>query len=394
MADPTFAPAPAATWDAQVAEALAFELAEAALVAAAVRRALAALTTAVLVEARKALLLTPSGPLPATAQARIRKAFTDRLPTLVVDLTPAVQRTVERAVHLAVRQETTALAGLGPISPDPAAIATDVLHDPLLAHAGRDAARNLAARVDRIAKMATAAPLRTEKQVRALAASAASAANTVERDVRTVANRAINTTTAQIVKAFVPTPEPLTVQTPTVSTGDVDRVFGQIVEQLAGPPAPPLPAAPEPKPELRVVWVAERQACLTCKALSGQVADPATGTWFDEFATFSPHGAPQVWPPGQPLMGPPRHPHCRCRLRIIAANNTAVPDALRREAERAVLRGWSDHDSRRARLTAADRLLAHGTTLPVTVQHRAAADIEAGRFSTRHRPRATQLRAD
>src|SRR5581483_2874939 len=116
----------------------------------------------------------------------------------------------------------------------------------------------------------------------------------------------------------------------------------------------------------------------------------------DEDATFGrPGSAPSVWPPGMPLMGPPRHPNCRCRLRIIAADNTLVPEALRREAERSVARGWSDYDSRRSRLNAAERLLSRGASrLRRTVQERGRRDVARGSFSTRHRPRAPHLRAD
>jgi len=381
-----------ATWDQQDQEALAFELAQAALVAAAVRKASAALTATILLELRTARAIVPSGPLPGRVQGRLRRLLAARIPHLAVDIQPAVDKAVERAVRLAWRQEADALDGLGVPMPDRAEVLSAVLDDPLLKHAGRDAARNLAAHVDRAAETVARMPLLTDAQVRAAIARAAAPAATVERDVRTAANRAINTATVEIVKAVAPPTAELPVDTATVEEGRTG-LTGQPPGSTGQPPAGAA-EPPEATPDIRVVWVAERQACLTCKALSGQVADPATGTWFDEFATFSPHGAPPVWPPDQPLTGPPRHPHCRCRLRVIAATNTMVPAALQREAQRAVLRGWSDHDSRRARLTAADRLLIRGTGLPITVQNRAAVDVARGRFSTRHRPRAPFLRAD
>lgn len=382
-----------ATWDQQDQEALAFELAQAALVAAAVRKASAALTATILLELRTARVTAPDGPLPGRVQDRIRRLFAKRLPQLAVDIQAAVDTAVQRAIRLAWRQEADVLAELGVPMPDRADVLVAALDDPLLKHAGRDAARNLAAHVDRAAEAVAKAPLLTDAQVRAAIARAVAPVTTVERDVRTAANRAINTAAAEIVKAASAPPAPLTVETPPVEEGRSSIGPGE--PPLAPPPAPGAPTEPpEAAPDIRVVWVAERQACLTCKALSGQVADPSTGLWFDEFATFSPHGAPPVWPPDEPLMGPPRHPHCRCRLRVIAASNTMLPAALQREAERAVLRGWSDHDSHRARLTAADRLLIRGTNLPITVQDRAAVDVARGRFSTRHRPRAPFLRAD
>lgn len=382
-----------ATWDQQDAEALAFELAQAALVAAAVRKASAALTATILVELRTARATAPSGPLPAAAQDRIRRLLADRLPALAVDIEPAVDDVVERAVRLAWRQEADALADLDVPMPDRAGVLAAVLDDPLLKHAGRKTARNLAANVDLAAKAVAETPLRTDVQVRAAVARAVAPVATVERDVRTLTNRAINTATTEIVKAVVPATARLTVEVAPTEEGRAELVPGEPPNTPLQPPAKPTPP-PAASPDLRVVWIAERQACLTCKALSGQVADPSTGLWFDEFATFSPRGAPPVWPPDQPLMGPPRHPHCRCRLRVIAASNTMLPAALQREAQRAVLRGWSDHDSRRSRLNAADRLLIRGTNLPKTVKARAAGDVAAGKFSTRHRPRATFLRAD
>ncbi len=381
------------TWDQQDAEALAAEIAAAAIVAATVRRASAALTAAVLTELRTARAITPDGPLPDRAQARIRALFAARLPGLAADIGPAVDDAVSRSVRLAWRQEADTLADLDVTMPDRAGILAAVLNDPLLAHAGRDAARALAADVRHTAAAVARAPLRTDAQVRAAASRAVAPVASVERNVRTLANRAINTTTAEIVKAVVPAAAQLTVQTPATGPGRVGLTPGAAPAGYPRTPFGSVPINPAP-PDLRVVWVAERQACLTCKALSGQVADPTAGVWFDEFATFSPRGAPPVWPPGQPLTGPPRHPHCRCRLRVIAATNTMLPAALQREAQRAVLRGWSDHDSRRARLTAADRLLMAGTGLPATVKVRAATDVAAGTFSTRHRPRAPFLRAD
>jgi len=128
--------------------------------------------------------------------------------------------------------------------------------------------------------------------------------------------------------------------------------------------------------------------CLTCLALSGHVSDPNQGIGFDEDATFSPHGAPPVWPPGMPLLAPPRHPNCRCRLRIITADNTLVPETLRLNAQRSVLRGFSGSDSNRSRMTAARRLLAHGTGLPSAVHERATRDLARGRFTKPRGPLA------
>jgi hypothetical protein len=59
---------------------------------------------------------------------------------------------------------------------------------------------------------------------------------------------------------------------------------------------------------------------------------------------------------------------------------TTVAQALKREAERAVLRGDAGVDSQPALVRAAGALLARGSGLPVTVQRRARKAVRAGRF--------------
>lgn len=141
----------------------------------------------------------------------------------------------------------------------------------------------------------------------------------------------------------------------------------------------------------RVLWVAEPNACVVCLKLSGHLADPATGQWFDEDATFGrPGSAPDVWPPGQPLMRPPRHPHCRCVTQTwwgdVRGDVYDLPAALRREARRSVLLGRAlPTESHAVRIDAADRLLRLGSGLPRTVEDRARRAVQTGRFSHRTR---------
>lgn len=393
-----------AAQDADDAAALALELWLAKRASAPIRTVLAALTAALLIEAAKGAAASPDGQIPPKTQAVIRALVAAKLAKLTLDVGAAVASAATAGIRLAMRQERAVLRDLDIPLPPIEKVTADVLADPVLARAGHDAQQALAAELHRIREFAATAPLRTEKQVAALAARAGGGARVVERDVRTATNRALNTTTWQLARtagAFAPAVAP---PRPPLET----RIIRQPATQrpAAEPAAEPAPtatsappgaeAAPPPgeiTPDLRVVWIAERGACLTCLALSGQTADPSRGTWFDEFATFDCRPMP-VWPPDQPLMGPPRHPHCRCRLRIIAATNTMLPAALAREARRSVARGFSDHASRLARLGAADRLLAAGMRLPVTVEHRAAQDVARGAFSTRHRPRVPELRAD
>lgn len=122
-----------------------------------------------------------------------------------------------------------------------------------------------------------------------------------------------------------------------------------------------------------VMWVAERDGCLTCLAYAGATA--ATGEEFPVDLTF---GRRPMSAPG-PIVGPARHPHCRCSLEILNPDDTAIPAALKREARRSVVRGDSV-DGLAARLDAADRLLARGAGLPKTVEHRAAVAVARGQF--------------
>lgn len=144
----------------------------------------------------------------------------------------------------------------------------------------------------------------------------------------------------------------------------------------------------------RLVWVAERDACVVCLALSGEVIDPGAGEAFDEFATFGkPGSAMAVWPPGMPLTGPPRHPHCRCITQVW--NGTANPSVddwptrLRHEALRSIAKGWSlPSESQRVRLYAAERILRSGRAgqLPKSVRAEAESAVGRGRFATRAVP--------
>lgn len=141
----------------------------------------------------------------------------------------------------------------------------------------------------------------------------------------------------------------------------------------------------------KLLWIAERDACVVCLALAGHIADPMTGLGFDETATYGPYHAPDVWPPGMPLMRPPRHPHCRCQVCVwlgTAPGQPSLPERLQHEAARSILKGWSlPSESHRVRLKAAQRLLAQGGRgLPKSVQEEAAHAVARGRFTSRTIP--------
>lgn len=131
---------------------------------------------------------------------------------------------------------------------------------------------------------------------------------------------------------------------------------------------------------LGLIWLSERDSCLACLALSGQVA--YDGEDFPD-VTFAdkPLDLPAV-------PHPPRHPGCRCRCRPYDGppptddlSATDVASVLAREARRSVLRGWSAYDSQAARLRAADQLIANGANLPRSVIDRALRNIAAGELT-------------
>lgn len=131
--------------------------------------------------------------------------------------------------------------------------------------------------------------------------------------------------------------------------------------------------------QVPTVWVAETNACVHCLGLSGTIAQP--GDAFDGSATYGrrPLGG------GGPLKSPPRHPFCRCTLEPLVAPEYAA--ALRREADRSVLRGFSlESESMSVRIDAAERLLERGVDAPKTVIAFSRRAVAAGRFPTRGRP--------
>lgn len=129
---------------------------------------------------------------------------------------------------------------------------------------------------------------------------------------------------------------------------------------------------------LSTVWVAETNACVECLAYSGRISKP--GKPFPGGLTY---GAKSYHP--DPVDVPPRHPRCRCTIEPLVSREYA--DALRREADRSVLRGFSlESEPMHVRVDAAERLLARGVEAPKSVKAYAARAIKAGEFGTRGRP--------
>lgn len=125
------------------------------------------------------------------------------------------------------------------------------------------------------------------------------------------------------------------------------------------------------------VWVAETNACVHCLAYSGRVAKP--GGAFPGGLTYG----KKSYHPGK-VKHPPRHPRCRCTVEPL--NDQSYADALRREADRSVLRGFSlPSESMATRIDAADRLVSKGVDAPKSVIAYAKKSVKRGVFPTRGR---------
>ncbi len=117
-----------------------------------------------------------------------------------------------------------------------------------------------------------------------------------------------------------------------------------------------------------VMWVPERDACVTCLRLAGEIVRP--GGAFDQSLTYG----KKAYPYGDSeqdadLTRPPRHPHCRCELHVVhIASSGAQRQALKREAQRSIVKGWArESEADSVRVDAAKRLLATNLKLPKSV---------------------------
>lgn len=129
------------------------------------------------------------------------------------------------------------------------------------------------------------------------------------------------------------------------------------------------------------VWVAERDACVNCLKYAGQVVK-AGEDWTGG----------QSWDPNQvdkkaKGVRPPLHPHCRCRPvpwnpAWAKPGEVSLPEAVAREAQRSVARGFSlPSESNASRVRALKELLNSNPKLPKTVLERARKDLKNGEFA-------------
>lgn len=132
--------------------------------------------------------------------------------------------------------------------------------------------------------------------------------------------------------------------------------------------------------ELRLLWVAERNACLHCLAHAGHAVE--VGDSFPAGLSFDPRGSRFDGVPHPPL-----HPNCRCQVRTYAGTAGAPSedrssldpaDRLAAEARRSVVYQWTDHASGPAAQRAAEALLRAGAALPSSVEKRARSAVKKG----------------
>lgn len=122
-----------------------------------------------------------------------------------------------------------------------------------------------------------------------------------------------------------------------------------------------------------MVWISERDGCVHCTAYAG-VRSTLTG--FPKDLTF---GSKPLEVGGKTLPHPPLHPHCRCRVEPNITDEYA--DALKREAVRSILKGFSmDSESDKVRIDAAKRLLDEDPVAPASVKKYAERAITKGSF--------------
>lgn len=129
------------------------------------------------------------------------------------------------------------------------------------------------------------------------------------------------------------------------------------------------------------VWVAERDACVNCLKYAGQIVKKGED-WTGG----------QSWDPNQvdrnaKGVRPPLHPHCRCRPvpwnpAWAKPGEVSLPEAISREAQRSVARGFSlASESNASRIRALKELLSGNPDLPKTVLERARRDLNRGEFA-------------
>lgn len=141
-----------------------------------------------------------------------------------------------------------------------------------------------------------------------------------------------------------------------------------------------------------LMWVPERDACARCLRYAG-LRLLRRGDQFPGGLSFDPA---QDTTDASKISGPPLHPHCRCELQAVTKGDSEeASQALVREAERSILKGWALASEKAAsRQRAAKALLAAGTDLPVSVKREAAKRLNEDQPFTRPVPSGHESSAE
>ena len=142
-----------------------------------------------------------------------------------------------------------------------------------------------------------------------------------------------------------------------------------------------------------LMWVPERDACARCQRYAGlTLLDPK-----DTFPGGLSYDPAQQTTDAPDVAGPPLHPHCRCELQIIPRGDSGpASEALQREAQRSIMKGWaleSEGDASRRR--AAQALLSSGDAIvPKSVKLEARKRLGEGPGFTRDVPTGKETPAE
>lgn len=141
------------------------------------------------------------------------------------------------------------------------------------------------------------------------------------------------------------------------------------------------------------MWVPERDACARCLRYAGlRILRPGDG--FPAGLSYDPA---QATTDAGTITGPPLHPHCRCELQLVPRGGSELASqALQREAERAIMKGWAlASESQKSRRRAAAALLEQRTILaPVSVRREAAKRLSEAQGFTRPVPSGNETPAE
>lgn len=114
-----------------------------------------------------------------------------------------------------------------------------------------------------------------------------------------------------------------------------------------------------------LMWVPERDACARCQRYAGlTLLDPRDT--FPGGLSFDPE---QQTTDAPDVDGPPLHPHCRCELQVIPRGDSEfASQALAREAQRSILKGWALESEGNASRRRAAQALVNTAQVPKSVK--------------------------